>query len=405
MNKNNILKTYKAGDIIMSQGDHGDYAYIIEEGRVEIYIEKEDGEKQVFGTRGPGSMIGEMALIDSGPRTASIRAIKDCKFLIITQDDFTRRLNESDPIVRMTTEVILTRYRDTLSRALINKDRKQSAPTESVELQSAASSNAIEQVKMANELKEGFEKGQLFFQFQPIVDIQNNRLAGFESLMRWNHPERGFIRPDIFIPVAEQTGLIHEMTPWLLSEGAKAIEAVQKAAPDMVDKPFASINLSSNNFQKAALLKEAKKCIKNTDIKPEQIHLEITERVLMSNPEKTRLILEELEQDNFHISIDDFGTGYSSLSYLHNFPIHTLKIDRSFVLEMMENEKSMALIKSMIALGNNMNMSIIAEGIEHKQEVIAFKELGCDMIQGYYFSRPLNLDDLIEYAKKPIIVD
>ena len=395
MSENTIFKSFKAGDIIMKQGDPGDCAYIIEEGRVEIIIERSDMKPQSVGTRGAGAMIGEMAIVDKAPRTATVKALDDCKFIEITEEDFERRLRTADPILRMATHVILTRYRDTLLRAEISSQAIQ--PVEAIEMNYAATSGDIERVKLDKELKAAFEKGELYLNYQPIVNVATGRVAGFESLMRWKHPERGMISPEIFIASAEETGLIKQLSQWGLREACSALKRIEQAAGTK-DELFISVNFSGSDFCQEGFTDYVGKTVENTGIAPGQLHIEMTEQILMSHPGKAKEALRTCADAGYHISIDDFGTGYSSLSYLHHFPISTLKIDRSFIYGMTEDESSLALVKSIIGLGKNMNMDIIAEGAEDIAEVNALKELGCDMVQGYIFAKPMTEKDAIDYV-------
>lgn len=394
MNASSTQKTYKAGDIIMRQGDRGDCAYIIESGRVEIIMEYPGGKMHRVGTRGPGTMIGEMAIVDAAPRTATIKAMEDCKLLEITQEDFSRRLNSADSVLRMTTQVILTRYRDTVTRAEITRDASWLS-AEVLELNHAGHADAFETVKIANEFNEALKKKELSLHYQPIIDLQTGKVQGFEALMRWIHPERGFISPGVFIPVAEQTGMIVEASKWALREACRALKRIGEATKTEKEL-FMSVNFSSTDFASADFVEGVYSTISETDVDPKQVHLEITERLLMQQPDNAKDTLDMCRKGGISIAIDDFGTGYSSLSYLHFFPIDTLKIDQSFVRDMTKNESSMELVKSIIALGKNMKMKIIAEGVEHAEEGKILRDLGCEMAQGYYFAKPVPEKDVIE---------
>ncbi|MDB2683114.1 EAL domain-containing protein [Alphaproteobacteria bacterium] len=389
-------KSFSAGEIIMKQGELGESAYIIEDGRVEIVLNKPDGGEQIVGTRGPGTIIGEMAIVDNAPRTATVRAIEDCVLLEITQNDFSRRLSSADPVLKMISQVILTRYRDTLTRAEITKDSQNWPPAEAVELNYAEETHAVEKIKIANEFQDALKNNQLSLHYQPIVNMATGNLCGFEALMRWIHPEKGFIPPDLFIPIAEDSGLIVEASKWALDESCQALKRIESKTGYEHDL-FMSVNFSSTDFAADGFVESVYNTVSKHDIPPQQIHLEITERLLMGQPDNARDTLSQCRQAGMSISIDDFGTGYSSLSYLHYFPIDTLKIDRSFVCQMNEDESAMALIKSIIALGKNMKMHIIAEGVEEKEEAETLAALGCDMAQGYYFARPSTEQDVIAF--------
>lgn len=398
-------KMYKPGDTIMRQGDQGESAYIIEKGRVEILIEKANGVVQRVGTRGPGTIIGEMAIVDNEPRIATIKAIEDCSLLEITQADFNRRLKTADPVLQITTQVILTRYRDMLMRTAILKEKESSTyPTpEDLERGYMEQLNAVETITMANEFRAAIGTEQLSLHYQPIMNLNTGLVDGFEALMRWNHPEKGPISPGIFIPVAEDSGLIVEASRWALRESCRALKRME-ARVGLERDLFMSVNFSSTDFAEENFLDTLYTILSETDVAPHKVHLEITERLLMNQPQNAKETLTMCRKAGLGIAIDDFGTGYSSLSYLHYYPIDTLKIDQSFVRNMLQDKTSKELVKSIIALGTNMNMKIIAEGVEHAEEAVLLKEMGCGHAQGYHFSRPHSekdiTDKLIAWAKE-----
>ena len=222
-------RDFKAGDIIMRQGEKGDYAYIIEQGLVEILIERPDSEPQQVGTRGAGTIIGEMAIVDDAPRTATVKALEDCKMLAISRNDFAQRLKSSDPVIQMISQVILTRYRDTLTRVEILGNSENYPPAEAIERGYAAQSDVVESVKIANEFKTAIENGDLELHYQPIVDLANGNVKGFEALMRWTHATEGFISPGVFIPIAEKSGIIVEASKWAVKEACAALKRIGTA--------------------------------------------------------------------------------------------------------------------------------------------------------------------------------
>ncbi|MCK6417813.1 MAG: EAL domain-containing protein [Alphaproteobacteria bacterium] len=395
-NRESQFLRFNAGDVILRQGEIGDNAYIIESGKVEISLQHPDGTAQVVGTRGPGAMIGEMALVDAAPRTATIRALEPCTLLELSRADFARRLESVDPVVRMTAQIILTRYRDTLKRTSFIYDTAYSG-AESAELGYAGQGDALSQIKLANEFKTALESHHLKLHYQPIVDLNTRAVHGFEALMRWNHPERGFIRPDIFIPIAEQTGMIVEASRWALLEACRALKRIEGRA-GYLNELFMSVNFSSADFASENFVETIYEIISKSDVDPHFVHLEITERLLIGQPEMAKQTLGLCRKAGMGISIDDFGTGYSSLSYLHHFPIDTLKIDRAFVSGMTKDEGALRLIQSIIALAKNMKMKIIAEGVEEEREAGMLRDLGCDMAQGYLFAKPMAEDDVTAFV-------
>lgn len=391
-------RSFKAGEIILQQGAKGDCAYIIEEGVVEIVIEREGGRVQMVGTRGPGAIIGEMAIVDDAPRTATVRAVQDCKLLEITQEDFTYRLKSSDPVLQMITQVILTRYRDTLTRADILRETDTYPPAETRERDHASHTDIVESIKIANEFQAALQNNELQLYYQPIIDLQSGHVAGFEALMRWIHPEKGFISPGVFIPIAEKNGLIVEASRWALGESCRALKRIEGRVGS-AEHLFMSVNFSSTDFASENFLDHVYRIISESDVPASQLKLEITERLLIQQPDHAKDTLELCRKAGMGIAIDDFGTGYSSLSYLYYFPIDTLKIDQSFVRAMGRDTKSLELVRSIVGLGKNLKMNIIAEGVETLEEAKVLQSLGCEACQGYYFAKPLPEKDIIELLR------
>lgn len=390
-------KEFSAGDVILRQGEEGDCAYIIEEGLVEISISRPTGDTRIVGTRGPGAIIGEMAIVDDAPRTATVVAVEDCKMLQITKDDFSRRLQTADPVVRMISQVILTRYRDTLTRSDISGEKPYWPPVEMIELGYTEQGNAMERIRIANDFEKALKSGEISLHYQPIISLQNGRIDGFEALMRWHHPEKGFISPGIFIPIIEENGQIIEASKWALKESCMALKRIENQTGYRTGLHM-SVNFSSSDFSSDDFVDNVYNTISESDVAPEQLHLEITERLLMQQPENAKETLNMCRKAGMGIAIDDFGTGYSSLSYLHYFPINVLKIDQSFVRDMTENESSRALVKSVVMLAKNMKMSVVAEGVETQDDAKILKDMGCDLAQGYYFAKPMSEKDVTDFV-------
>lgn len=382
---------FGAGDIIIRQGDPGDFAYIIESGRVEILLGQPDGRSQCVGTRGIDTMIGEMALVDDAPRTATVRALEDCTLLRISKTDFARRLQQADPVLRMTAQVILNRYRDMLARADIALPAAVGVPgtlarAEALEVSHAERAQVIEGIRLTNDLRAALAAGDLELHYQPLVVPASGAVRGFEALMRWRHPIDGYISPSLFIPVAETSGLIVEASRWAIGEACAALARLQRALRD--DQLYMSVNISSADFASPTIVPEVKAALARSRIAPSCLHLEITERMLMDQPERARSILREFRALGVVIAIDDFGTGYSSLSYLHSLDIDVLKIDRSFVSAMLSDRRSLELVRAIIGIGRSLELDVVAEGVETAAEAEALVNLGCDEAQGYYYARP-----------------
>jgi EAL domain-containing protein (putative c-di-GMP-specific phosphodiesterase class I) len=379
----------KAGDVIFRQGEPGRCAYIIESGRVEIVLARPDGKVYSLGFRGAGSIIGEMSIFDQGSRIASVRAVSDCTLVEITSAQFNYRLSNADPVLRTIFEVVLARYRETLIRAEILGDDELLDRLARPDGDLFSESYAVASLRMASDLGSALKNGQLSLAYQPIVDLPSNRTIGFEALARWLHPQQGFISPSLFIPVAEEGGLIEQVSEWVLGKACETMHFISSVF-DVHNRPYLSINFSAEDFSSSMLTKRVSDTLHMNNVRPQDIQLEITERVLMKKPEVAKTCLSYFRDSGMRIAIDDFGTGYSSLNYLHNFPIDTLKIDRSFVGNIIESQRSLDLVRSIVGIGKNLNMAVIAEGVETWEQARALSELGCDHAQGYYFSEPIT---------------
>jgi EAL domain-containing protein (putative c-di-GMP-specific phosphodiesterase class I) len=395
-------RQFSKGEALMREGERGECAYIIESGNVEILVQR-DGQLLQIGTRGPGSMLGEMAMIDDKPRTATVRALEDCTAIEITREDFAHRVEDADPVLKMVMRIVTSRYRDMIARTDAIRVLPATPAAEAAEQSDSNSTTALTTIRLNNELKEALEKGELTLFYQPIIDIQNMKIGGFEGLMRWRHPVNGMISPGVFIPVAEDSGLITDLSRLALELACDAAMKLQAAASQDLVGPepiFVGVNFSVKDFSAIDLPGLLQAAIQEKQMDPLQIHLEIVESLLMESPEKARAVLEKCREIGINISIDDFGSGYSSLSYLHFFPIDTLKIDQSFIRTLSKDQGSKVLVKAIIGLAHNLGMKVIAEGVETSADAEYLRLEGCEYIQGYFFSKPLAFEAASEFVQK-----
>ena len=256
---------------------------------------------------------------------------------------------------------------------------------------------AMELYKLEMEIRKAIQSQEFILVYQPITDInKNNEVPGFEALVRWNNTERGIVAPADFIPMAEETGLIVPMGEQILRMACYQVK-------EWVDLGYknvtVAVNFSARQFSLDNMVSEVQKILLETHLHPRNLKLEITEYTAMAEVEKTIDVMNALADMGLQISIDDFGTGYSSLVYLKRYPIHTLKIDRSFIKDIPENAEDVAIIKMVIAMAKSLNLELIAEGVETLDQVEFLRKEGCHLIQGYYFSKPLAGDKALEYLK------
>ncbi len=261
--------------------------------------------------------------------------------------------------------------------------------------------HAVYVLQMENDLRRALDREEFCVYYQPIVALDSGQLAGFEALIRWQHPERGFINPSDFIPLAEDTGLIIPIGQWILRRACEQLAKWQwqSAANRHL---FMSVNLSSKQISQPDLVDVIRETLEETNVDPKYIKLEITESAVMDNAETAVRLLKRLKALGVSLSIDDFGTGYSSLGYLHRFPVNTLKIDRSFVGRIGEKTENAEIVRTIVSLAENMGMEVVAEGVETLNQLSHLRGLKCQYGQGYLFSRPVDADSVTAWiSKKP----
>ena len=391
-------RSLRSGETLFREGEEGDNAYIVETGSIEISIEVA-GAKKIIATLGKDEIIGEMSLIADAPRSATAVAVEDSELLVLKRDRLLKPIEAADPIMRLMIQMIVDRLRDA-PRWM--REGKHSTPA----ISNARQKNfdevrelALRRIQIEGELRQAIEAPELELHYQPIINLQTGMLGGYEALMRWTHPERGFISPGEFIPLAEETGMIIEMGRWALEKGLSdhltILDAFAKAFPGE-KPPFVSINVSGRQLFELAEIDTMRGIIANSGVEPGQIKLEVTESLMVHDADHAAVALEKLKGLGILLAIDDFGTGYSSLSYLHRFPFDTLKVDRAFVVNMSKDEASRKLVHAIAGMAIDLELDIVAEGIEEGHEYHALAGCGCHYGQGYFMARPRPISNVIK---------
>jgi diguanylate cyclase len=378
----------KAGEALFRQGEPGDCAYIIESGQLEVFRGK-NARRRVLALLGPGELIGEMAVIDHGPRTASAVARKPTRLRVITREHLQGRVDSDDPLVRVLLRLILKRYRTKLEgrrgrRERTGVDRKA----------------AVARVKLLQEIEEALEKEHFSLHFQPIVRLENMSVAGFEALVRWRHAQRGFIPPSEFIPLMEESSLIHRLGQWVLHSACTAVRRLNAAAgtgPPL----FVCVNLSGRELEGPGVLDHISGALRAAAVAPNLLRVEITESALVNSLDLAMQTIKRCRQLGVQVAVDDFGTGYSSLNYLRHFSVDTLKIDRSFVRPVHTEEDNRAILRTIRDLAHALDMTIVAEGVEEIAQARMLRELGLEFAQGYLFARPMPEADAAALLRQP----
>jgi diguanylate cyclase (GGDEF)-like protein len=244
-------------------------------------------------------------------------------------------------------------------------------------------------LQLKNDLRLALTRHEFEVYYQPIVSLANKQIDGFEALLRWRHPIRGFVSPQEFIPIAEEMGAIVFIGLWVLKKACHQMRVWQQKFPETADWKI-SVNISAKQLDRSNFVRQVQEVIQETGINPRKLKLEITESCLIEDSQSTLAILRELKAMGVEFSLDDFGTGYSSLSYLHMFPFNTLKIDRSFVTSMEESSEKLGIIRAIVTLARNLGIEVVSEGIETLSQLAQLRVLKCQYGQGFFFSRPLD---------------
>ena len=370
---NRFLRRVEAGEWIFREGDPGDCAFVIESGVVAIIYEH-DGVAETIAHLGAGELFGEMALIDGRARSASARASTDLRLRTVTFEHLNDRLASADPMLRLMLKAMLSRYRDFLAPG-----GQRPLEPEGHDHDRAAMRDRLE---MEQDLVLAIERGEFQLVYQPIIKLADLSTGGFEALLRWRSPQRGYVSPADFVPAAEASGLIVPIGRWILRE---ACAALARMAPR--GDVFMNINLSGRQITGAGPKQDVAAALRASGLPARRIKLEVTESLLMLDFEAAIQVLVDLRDAGFRIAIDDFGTGYSSLSYLHRLPVDTLKIDRSFIGRIIDDEPSRKIVAALGNLSQRLGMDVVAEGVETVAQVCALREMGFEYAQGYYFSR------------------
>lgn len=392
------IKKFKKGDLIFKTHDEGDCAYIIDSGRVEIFTES-FGTEMAVSTLGPGEIFGEMAILDNSDRSASARAIEDTQVSTVSRSQFEQRMDTADPIVRLLVTILLKRMRGNLginSSPNISDERRRAAAQET-------HNKVIEKIKFEAELFEALMDQAFLLYFQPLVNAHTFKPVGFEALIRWQSESRGMVRPDLFMGVAEETSLIVPIGKWVFEKACESLKSMQQFMSAKTNKPeadlYLAVNISGKQFSDINFFHMLETVPAKYGVKEKHIKLEITEKILLEGNIFFYWI-EKCRSMGFPVSLDDFGTGYSMLSYLSDFNVDSIKIDQSFVRKLEQDNKTRIIVQAIINIAKGLNIEVIAEGVETEKQALILRELGCDLLQGYFFGKPQGYQDTLAYLER-----
>ncbi len=375
----------KPQEMVFNRGEDGDSAYVIEEGCVEV-LTGEAGLQRRIALLTEGAMFGEIALLDRQPRTASVRALVPTRLIRIDRSHVEELLIRSDPVIQYLLGLLLSRFRRNHDVAGLSEDNP--------DLQTSA----MRTLSLAQDLSHAIDRGQLELFYQPLIAFDGLRLEGFEALIRWRHPALGMVRPDEFITLAEKTGLIHRIGLWVLQQACTDWPHLRACCA--VPRPFVSVNLSAAELAESATVDAVAACLAQHQVPAHELHIELTETAIIQNMSAVSRSLERLRALGVGIALDDFGTGYAGLDYLQSLPFSSLKIDKTFVQQMDQSERSNHIIKAALELARSLGLTTIAEGIEDGAIGERLAAMGCTHAQGYFYGRPMPLQDVALWAAR-----
>ncbi len=375
---------FKAGDVIFAEGDAPNGAFLIESGRVEIST-SQFGEPRVLGELGAGMLLGEMAVIDDSPRTATARALSTCRLTAIDADQFSERLAAADPVVRALLMSQLTRYRS----ALATFTGGASGPGNAARVPDDAF--ALSKIRLESELRAAIERRELEVRLQPIEEIVSGRIAGYEALVRWQHPQRGAVSPAEFIRLAEETSLILPIGDYVIERVCDMLAEFKRLGRKPL--PFVAVNLSARQLDEPRLIERILGHLRKRGIAPDRLKLEITESLVLDHVRIGEL-LAHCHAAGMHVALDDFGTGYSNLGPLLTLSFDQIKLDASFI-RALDRPRGVAMVGVIVGMARALDCDLVAEGVETREQREVLHKLGCRYAQGWLVGKPAAFADVI----------
>lgn len=379
-----------AGEIVFREGDAPTMAYLIESGVIQI-VTTAGGAPRELGRLGAGDLLGEMAVIDAAPRTATALALTECVLLPVARDQLHERIDSADPVVRALLRAQLARYRSALNTLQGNR---RMAPTVAADAAAASlgDAGAIDKIRLESQLREALEQRVLQVRYQPIHDLRNQRIAGYEALIRWDHPQRGPVSPGEFIRLAEETSLIVPVGRYVFEEVFAVLARLQRHGVDPL--PFVAVNVSSRQLAEEDVVGAVQSIAAAAGVPVAALKIEITESLTLDIDGVSALIA-RAHACGVRVALDDFGTGFSNLGHLHKLAFDTVKLDQGFVRQMLQSPRCHAIVQAIVAMIAALDADMVAEGVETAEQLAALREMGCRYAQGWLIGRPQTADDML----------
>jgi EAL domain-containing protein (putative c-di-GMP-specific phosphodiesterase class I) len=378
-----------AGDVLFREGDPPTTGFLLESGEIEVAI-RIRGQSIVLSRLRAGDILGEMGVFDGAPRSATATALTNCVLLPIDRNQISERLDKVDPIIRALLEGQVRRYRGAIQaiRGVEARD-----PTEP---DTPTGASAGDKFRLEAQLREALANEALDVRFQPIARVATGRIAGYEALVRWNHPDRGPVSPLKFVGLAEESQLIVALGEYVFDTACKAVRSLQDAG--VRELPFIAVNVSARQLEHPGLIERVVARVEAAKVPRGCLKVEITESQQLDHA-LVGAAIELCHQHGIGVALDDFGTGYAHLSQMHALSFDTLKIDQAFSKGMLDNPRAMAIVEAIVHMARALGAEVVVEGIETKAMLDALRRLGCDYAQGYLIGRPQTLAEVLAAAR------
>jgi EAL domain-containing protein (putative c-di-GMP-specific phosphodiesterase class I) len=364
-----------AGEVLYRQGEPAESAWLIESGEIEL-SSLQAGRKVSQGVFGAGEMLGEVALLDDSPHTATAAARSESVLLEIDHEQFDERLNAADPVVRTLVGNLL-RYKRSV---LANLPADAPLPAEDVACSDAEERSGIDKIRLEAELREALDTGALEVGYQPLYDFPAGRVTGYEALVRWNSPRRGPVSPAQFIKLAEETSLIVPIGEHVLEHVLDVLTQLRDRGGEPV--PSIAVNLSARQLTEPGMAQQVISRVQRAQLPPGALKLEITESGMLDYA-SVAAVMQHCRAQGIPFALDDFGTGYSNLTHLHELEFEFVKVDQAFVRQMFDGARAMAIVQAIIAMAHTIGAEVVCEGVETREQLQRLAEMGVRYAQGY----------------------
>lgn len=379
------------GEILYKEGDPNDCGYVIESGEVILYSQQ-SGQKVFIERRGAGAIIGELSILTGQPRTVTVEATSPSRIFKLPAQQIVERYQRLDPVLQACVETSIS-----FAAALKKSTIADICAVEDVPLAEKTlrrSEDVIERLRIEAGLSDALAQKEFHMLFQPIVRMDDGSIVGAEALVRWNSPMMGMVSPADFIPVAEETGMIGDLTEFALSVSCALLGKLRRSG--LGDQFFLSVNASGKDVSNGHLVEFIDFTMDRYEVPASSLKIEVTETALINDLNMALSNLQRLRDLGCGVSLDDFGSGYSNFANLTTFPFTTMKIDSGFIEKLRHSESSEKIVQALVELGRSLKLEVIAEGLEEAQEYETLKRLGCPLAQGYYFHKPGTAEILIK---------